>query len=366
MGLVIRKIAQLIVVVFVVTLLTSILVALLPGDPARVMQPFATTTCKANNADGTPSSPVQKNGKNVIRGSGDNEDPVVTLNGKEVPCPKDQVDNPLKPLRKELGLSKSLPARYASWASGAIKGNFGNYYNQGGGSQPVSDRLKAALPVSLQLMVYAQILSLLVAIPVGILTAYRANSGMDKAVNTVAFASIAFPSFALGLFLAYFIGVKAHLLPSSGYVRFTADPVRHFKSMVLPSVSLAVGQIAIYMRLLRTDMMATLQEDFILMAKAKGISNSRVLWRHALRPSSLTLLTVAGLNVGALIGGSIVIEQIFSLPGLGLMIAEAILTRQYLALQSAVVIVALVFVLVNFLLDFLYTVLDPRIRTRRA
>ena len=134
----------------------------------------------------------------------------------------------------------------------------------------------------------------------------------------------------------------------------------------MPAMSLAVGQIAIYMRLLRSDMIATLQEDFITMAKAKGIRPRRILWRHALRPSSLTLLTVAGLNVGTLIGGAVVTEVIFSLPGIGRLIYEAILSRQYIAVQSFIVVIGAFYVTLNFLVDILYTVLDPRIRHVKA
>jgi peptide/nickel transport system permease protein len=213
---------------------------------------------------------------------------------------------------------------------------------------------------------FAQIISLAIAIPLGVATAHRANSRFDRLSNTGAFALLAFPSFSLGLMLAYFLGVKLQILPPSGYVRFTDDPVGNIKSLILPAVSLAAAQVAIYMRLLRTDMVATLQEDFILMAKSKGISERRVLWRHALRPSSLTLLTVAGLNVGTLIGGAIVIEQVFQIPGMGFLISQSILSRQYLMLQSAVVVVASVYVIVNFGLDFVYNVLDPRIRTKKA
>ncbi len=313
----VKKIISLVVVVIVVTLLTSVMVGLLPGDAARAIQPFAT-------------------------------------------------DAQLKPLRAELGLNKSIPARYLDWLDNAVHGDLGNYYNAGGGKQPVMDRLKNALPISLELMILAQILSLLVAVPLGVISAYRAGKWMDKVITSGAFAALAFPSFAVGLFLAYFLGVKAHIFPPSGYTRLTADPIKNLKSLTLPVVSLALGQIAVYMRLLRTDMVATLQEDFILMAKSKGISDRRVLWRHALRPSSITLLTVAGLNVGTLIGSTLVIEQLFFIPGMGLMIAEAIFTRQYLALQSAIVVVALIYVLVNFALDFVYTIVDPRIRARRA
>ena len=140
----------------------------------------------------------------------------------------------------------------------------------------------------------------------------------------------------------------------------------HFQSAVLPTVTLAVGQIAIYMRLLRSDMIATLQQDFITMAKAKGLKTRRILFRHALRPSSLTLLTVAGLNVGTLIGGALIVEVVFQIPGMGYTLAEAISTRQFVAFQSMVAIIAILYVLVNFAVDLLYTVLDPRIRHARA
>jgi peptide/nickel transport system permease protein len=310
-----KKLGLLVVVVLIVTFLTSLLVGLLPGDPTNVILPFATEAQRA-------------------------------------------------PLRTELGLDKSIPARYVDWLDNAVHGDLGNYYNAGGGKQPVWNRIKDALPISLELMFLSQLLSLVIAIPLGVSAAYKAGSKFDKLSTTGAFALVAFPAFALGLILSYFLGVKAHVLPPSGYTRLTADPIANLKSVTLPVIALAAGQVAIYMRLLRTDMVATLQEDFILMAKSKGISDRRVLWRHALRPSSITLLTVAGLNVGALIGSALVIEQLFFIPGMGLMIGEAVATRQYLALQSAIVVVALVYVLVNFGLDFLYTILDPRIRRR--
>jgi peptide/nickel transport system permease protein len=206
------------------------------------------------------------------------------------------------------------------------------------------------------------VLALALSIPLGILTAKRAGSLVDKGTNTTAYALLAVPNFVLGLVLAYFIGVELGWLPPQGYVRISDDPAEHFRSMVLPTVSLAVGQIAIYMRLLRTDLVATLQQDFILMAKSKGITERRVLWRHALRPSSLTLLTAAGLNVGTLIGGALIIEIIFNLDGMGRLIFEAISERQVVAIQSLVAIVATGYVVVNFLVDILYAVLDPRIR----
>jgi peptide/nickel transport system permease protein len=177
---------------------------------------------------------------------------------------------------------------------------------------------------------------------------------------------IAIPNFALALVLQYYLGVKWKLFPTSGYTPITENPSEHFQQMVLPCITLAVGQIAVYMRLLRSDMIATLQQDFILLAKAKGMQPRRVLFRHALRPSSLTLLTVAGLNVGTLIGGALIVEVLFQIPGIGFMMAEAIGTRQIVAFQSLVAIVAIAYVLINFGVDLLYTVLDPRIRHDRA
>jgi peptide/nickel transport system permease protein len=215
-------------------------------------------------------------------------------------------------------------------------------------------------------MLYAQILALVVAIPLGVATAYRAGSRFDRASNATAFGMLAIPNFALALVLAYYVGVQAGWLPVSGYVAPSEDLIEHFRRMAMPAIALAVGQIAVYMRLLRSDMIATLQEDFITMAKAKGISPRRVLWRHALRPSSLTLLTVAGLNVGTLIGSTVVVEVIFSLPGLGSLLFEAITARQYIAFQSLVAIIAIGYVLLNFLVDVLYAVLDPRIRHART
>jgi peptide/nickel transport system permease protein len=199
-----------------------------------------------------------------------------------------------------------------------------------------------------------------------VVAAYRAGTRTDKAINSVAFGFISLPNFATALLLTYWLGVKLGWVPTQGYTRPSENFPDHLRSLAVPVIALSLGQIAVYMRLLRSDLVATLQEDFILMAKSKGISNRRVLWRHALRPSSLTLLTVAGLNVGTLIGGAVVIEFLFQIPGLGTLVGEAIFSRQYVALQSLVAIIAISFVLLNFLIDYLYTVLDPRIRERAA
>jgi peptide/nickel transport system permease protein len=314
--MILRRLAHLLVVLFFVTLFVATLTSMLPGDPVDAIAGFAS---------------------------------------------EDQKDA----LRAELQLDDPVYVQYGRWIGDFVTGDLGNYYSVTGG-RPVMDRVRDSLPVSLQLMVEAQVLALVIAIPLGVFTAYRAGSRFDKAANASAFGLLAIPNFALALVLAYYVGVRFGWLPVSGYVAPAEDIGDHLRYMAMPAISLAVGQVAVYMRLLRSDMIATLQEDFITMAKSKGISPSRVLWRHALRPSSLTLLTVAGLNVGTLIGGAVIVEVIFSLPGIGTLLFEAIQARQYIALQSLVAIIAVGYVLINFMVDVLYAVLDPRIRHARA
>jgi peptide/nickel transport system permease protein len=315
-GFWLRRLGRLIVVLVCVSFFSFILLALLPGDPVTTIAAFA---------------PQQVRDK----------------------------------LKHDTKLDQPIPVQYWNWLSKFSHGDLGNYYRSSGVDK-VSTDIGNKLPVSLQLMLYSMILTVILAIPLGVFSSYWAGTWFDRLVNATAFGAIAVPDFALGLLLAYFVGVKLRWFPTSGYQHPTDGIVKHFKSMALPSISLAVGQIAGYMRLLRSDMIATLQEDFITMAKAKGMPSRRILWRHALRPSSLTLLTVAGLNVGALIGGAVVIEVVFQLPGMGLLLATNIRAQQFIAVQSIVAILAIGYVMVNTLIDLLYVKLDPRVRNVRT
>ena len=311
-----KKFAQLIVTVLLVTIFAALLLELVPGDPVSTLAPLAS-------------------------------------------------DEQREELRQELELDESFVTRYVSWLGDFATGDMGNYYTVGS-ERPVADRLWSSLPVSLLLMLYAQVLALVIAIPMGVLTAFRNGTFFDRMSNTTAFAMLAIPNFALGFILQYYLAVELGWFRSGGYASPGESFGEHLQYMILPTITLAVGQIAIYMRLLRTDMIATLQQDFILMAKAKGLKSRRVLFKHALRPSSLTLLTVAGLNIGTLIGGALIVEVVFSLPGMGLMLFEAIGRLQLVAFQSMVAVIAILYVLVNFVVDILYTVLDPRIRHARS
>lgn len=273
-------------------------------------------------------------------------------------------------VREQLGLNDPFLTQYGRWLGNFVTADFGQVYTGSGenvDSVPVGDTISNRLPVSLELMLYAQVLALAFAIPLGVFTAYKATSKFDRGANMTMFGLLALPPFVVALVLAIYVGAKWQWLPTqSNLPDFPLNPLDNWRYLLMPTISLALAQIAIYMRLLRSDMIATLQEDFITTAKAKGIPARRVLFRHALRPSSLTLLTVAGLNVGALIGGAVVVERIFKVPGIGGELAESIFRSQLIETQSLVVLIAVFYVVLNFFVDLLYSVLDPRIRHARA
>lgn len=268
-------------------------------------------------------------------------------------------------IRKVSGLDRNVFGYWWNWFSKMLTGDFGYYY-QAAGNNPVSVILKRSVPTSVLMVVYVQIVALFFAIPLGLVSAYREGSRFDRALQSVLFVLSSIPSFALALVLSLFIAVKWPILPPLGYVTPGDNIVLHLKYMVLPVASLAVGIIASYTRLLRADVIATLKEDYVMMAMSKGISNSRVLWKHVLRPSSTTLLTSAALNMGALIGGTIVIETLFQIPGLGYEIAFAIVTRQVIALQTLIALVAFAYVFFNSTVDIVANIIDPRTRERRV
>ena len=271
-------------------------------------------------------------------------------------------------LSKELGLDANIFQYYFSWLGDFVTGDLGTYYAStgDGGGVAVTEMLAVAIPRTLLLMIYVIAFSLLVSIPVGILLAYRAGSRLDNVISNTMFTISAIPAFALGLGLAFVFGVKLNWVPVLGYEPISQGIGKHIKSMILPTVRLSIGYIATFSRLLRVDTIATLREDFVTMASSKGLSNSWILWRHVFRPSSSGILTVAGLNMAGLIGGSVFIETVFALNGFGNLLAVSIATRQYLAIQSLVAIVAIAFLVFNLITDLLYAVVDPRVASHRG
>lgn len=311
-----QKLLQLAIVVFAVTLLTFSLLQALPGDAAiNIAGPGAT-------------------------------------------------EEQLAEVRARYGLDQPVPVQYVRWLKNMVTGDLGisTAYNT-----PVSELIKQRFPISLLLMFYAMFISLGLAIPLGVFAAYRPNSGFDKAASGISFGLLSVPSYIVAVVGVYLFAIKLSWVPAiSNYVGFFDDPVEHFRQMVLPSISLAIGQIAVFMRLLRSDMIATLQQDFITMARAKGMPTGRILFRHAFRPSTFSLITAAAVSIGGLIGGTVVVESIFALPGMGLLTVESITRRDFLVVQTCVTIFAVVFVLANFIVDLMYAAIDPRIRHARA
>jgi peptide/nickel transport system permease protein len=266
-------------------------------------------------------------------------------------------------LRHDMGLDQPIWWRYLSWLGHVLQGDFGRSFRTG---QTVLQAVTERLPVSLELMVLAELGALAIGIPLAIACAVRSGSAFDRFMTGSAFGMLSVPAFLSAILLIYLFAVELRWLPATGYVPFEDDPIGNLRSFLLPALTLALGEWPVLMRVLRSDMIATLQEDYIAMARAKGLKPSRILLVHALKPSSLTLVTVTGINIGRLIGGTVIVESIFALPGIGRLLLGAIFTRDLIILQGVVLFVACGYVLMNFIVDMLYAVLDPRIRHGHA
>jgi peptide/nickel transport system permease protein len=264
---------------------------------------------------------------------------------------------------EELGLNRPLPVRYVTWLGNAVTGDLGTSARN---QQPVWEAIKQRMPVTIELLLYSQFIALAVSIPMAIIAAQRAGGIFDRVTTSVAFALLSIPNFILAIVLILIFAVRLKIFPATGYVDFMENPAENLKDLFLPALTLAVAEMAVYLRLLRTDLITTLQEDYIMMAKAKGLPPRRILLRHAFRPSTFSLVTVIGLNFGRLIGGTFIVEVIFALNGLGKYTVDGIIGRDYIPVQGAVVVIAVGYVLINFAVDMFYAVLDPRIRHARA
>jgi peptide/nickel transport system permease protein len=306
-----RKLRRLVLTVLAVSFLTFLLTSLLPGDPARQIL----------GAQATPEA--------------------------------------VAAVREELGLDEPLPLRYLSWLGGVLTGDLGQSYQTG---RPVLAAILERAPVTLQLGLMAIGIALLLAIPLGVVAAYRAGGAVDRIISTGTFSLLSIPNFMMAILSIYLFSVYFDWFPATGWDRFSEEPLESLHSAFLPALSLAAVNIAVFTRLLRSDMIATLQEDYVTMAESKGISTARILFRHALRPSSFSVLTVAGIQFGVVISSSVVVEQIFGVPGVGRLLYDAILQRDLMIVQGVVLVVAVAYILINFVVDALYSALDPRIR----
>lgn len=279
--------------------------------------------------------------------------------------PPESQNNPVarERIRDELGLDDPVVVRYTRWLGDAVTGDLGESAIT---KQPVSTLLSERLPITAELTLVAIGFALIVAVPLGVVSAYRQGRFIDKSISAALQVGLSIPSFVAGVFLIWLFAEKLGWLPATGWTRLTASVTGNIKGVILPALSLALVEMAVFSRLIRADMISTLQENYVLSARAKGMSDRFILARHALRPSSLSLITVVGLNIGSLLGGTVVIEQLFAMGGIGRALIDAITRRDYVVIQGLTVFIATVYVAINTAVDFIYLAVDPRIRSRRA
>jgi len=261
-------------------------------------------------------------------------------------------------VRLELGLNDPLWLRYMRWLAQTVKGDFGRSYVSG---EPVADALVRSLPVSIELMALSLLLSIPLAVPTGLLAAYKAGRPIDQALGALASVLLAVPVFILGLALMFVFALELGWFPAVGYVPLSEGVMANLRTIVIPAATLALVDWPGFMLILRSDAIEVLQQDFVLLAQAKGLRDHDILFRHVFKLSSFTLLTVVGLTMAGLISGALVIENIFALPGVGRLLIGAINSRDFMMVQGAVTVIAVGFVLINFAVDALYAVLDPRV-----
>ena len=265
----------------------------------------------------------------------------------------------LAAVRQQLGLDEPPVTRFLGWFGGVLRGDFGTSINY---RTPVRALIAERLWVSLPLALAGMLIACVIALPLGIWAALRRGSWLDPLVVSAAQLGAAVPSFWLGLLLILFFSVRLGWLPSGGFVPWAENPVGTLRSLVLPTLALGFGQAAVITRMTRSAMIETLSQDYVRTAKAKGLPGRTVVLKHGLRNALVTLLTVLGLSFSQVLVGAIVIEQVFSLPGLGRLALTAIGTRDFPLLQGEVLVYASVIVFLSFLVDLAYGVLDPRIR----
>ncbi len=305
------RVARLLAVLVAVSALTFLIANLLPGDPASAIL----------GEQATPEAVAQ--------------------------------------VRDQLGLDDPLPERYFNWLGDAVTGDFGASYRT---NTPVLDMVKERLPVSLEIMLIAQLLAIGCAVPVAMVSAYRQGKPVDRVMAGTSFALLSAPNFIVAMGFIYLFAIRLGWFPATGFTRLTDDPIENLRSAIMPAIVLCLGPFAVYTRVLRNDLVDTLQQDFILMARSQGLPPRQVLWRHALRPSLVSVTTLIGISIGTMIGGSVIVEQVFALPGIGSLLVDSIRAREYTVLQGLVLMIAVGYVTINFLVDMLYLVLDPRIR----
>ena len=281
-------------------------------------------------------------------------DAVEIMLGANVDISPERVDA----LRRQLGLDLPVYQQYARWLGGVLRGDFGTSIWTG---EPVTGEIMARLPVTLEITLLALLVALLVSFPLGILAAQARGTWGDTLVRVLSIIGLTLPSFWVGVLLLYFVSVRFPGFPAIGFVAFAEDPVGNLSRLSLPVVAVSLPMIAGLSRLLRSSLLEVMTADFVRTARAKGVKPRTLLYKHALRNALLPVVTIIGVQMGYLLSGVVVIEQVFAIPGLGRLIIGAVNERNYPLVQGTILVVTLVFVLVNLLVDLAYAWIDPRV-----
>jgi peptide/nickel transport system permease protein len=266
-------------------------------------------------------------------------------------------------IRHSFGLDRPLPMQYLRYVGNALHGDLGRSSRTG---IPVASSIRHALPVTLQLAVFAILIATLIGVGAGVVAAVRRHGPAEWAANGVALLGLSVPSFWLGLMGVLLFAIAYPILPASGFVSVFADPVQSFRHLLMPALVLGSGLAAVIMRQTRSAMIEALGTDYVRTARAKGLGGVQVVVGHALRNSLIVVTTIVGLQLGGLISGAVVTEQIFVLPGFGKLIIDAVFTRDYPMIQGVVLVTATAYIGINLLVDLLYSVIDPRVRVGGA
>jgi peptide/nickel transport system permease protein len=306
-----RRMITLVVQLFFVAVLVFLMLRLVPGDPAR-----------------------------GILGETATEEQVAQMRGR-------------------LGIDRPIIEQFVDWFGGVIRFDFGESIISG---RSVSGDIADRISNSLELIALSVILSLLIAIPLGTIAAIRANKVTDLALSSFAMLGLSLPSFVIGTLFVLIFGLKLGWIPQSRFVSWGDDPMAHMKLLILPSLTLGIGNAAVILRMTRSSMLEVLRQDYVRTARAKGVAENRVIRKHALRNAVNPVISIVGLEVATLLGGMVIVEQIFNWPGLSSLLMSGVLSRDYPVVQGVVLIIATVTIVINVIVDILYAVLDPRIR----
>ncbi|WP_211748343.1 ABC transporter permease [Paenibacillus sp. Marseille-Q4541] len=312
---VVKRILLAIPILFLVSIMTFSLIHMIPGDPARVIL----------GQEATPEAYAS--------------------------------------LRAELGLDKPIVEQYFTWLGKILRGDLGTSITD---HVPVSELIAQRLPATIQLTIGTFIVALIIAIPAGILAAVRRNTWLDYLSSFGALGGMSIPNFWLAMMLIIYFTVENNWLPSSGYVSFFDDPKANIMALILPCIATGLRESAVLMRMLRSSLLEVVNMDFVRTAKAKGLNEWATIFRHVLRNALIPVVTTSGLLIAGLLGGLVITESIFSIPGFGRLIVESVFKRDYVTVQGAILVSALLVVAVNIIVDLLYAVIDPRIKSGKG